>query len=82
MSAEHAWTICLTGWGFCLVGLLTRFFASHPLLMVRWLTGRALRRTPSAWDTPKWRQGMRGMSVLQLALGVALALLGGGCLVA
>ena len=77
MTADHATTLCLAGSGFGAVGLITRLFASHPLLVVRCLTGRRLRRTPHAWSTSTWQQGLRGMSWLQLALGLTMFLLGG-----
>jgi hypothetical protein len=79
MTADHATTLSLTGLAFCAVGLLTRLFARHPLLVVRWLTGRSLRRVPQAWNTPSWQQGMRSMSWLQVAMGLAMVVLGGCC---
>lgn len=77
MTPDNATTLCLCGLGFGAVGLLTRLFASHPRLVLRCLTGRPLRRTPNAWTTPEWRQGMRVMSWLQLALRLAMVVLGG-----
>lgn len=77
MSSGNATTLCLTGVAFGAVGLMTRLFAVHPLLVLRCLTGRRLRRTPHAWSTSGWQRGMRGMSWLQLALGAALLFVGG-----
>lgn len=77
MTPDNATTLCLAGVAFCAVGVLTRLFASHPRLVLRCLTGRKLRRTPNAWTTPEWRQGVRGMSWLQLAMGMAMFVLGG-----
>lgn len=82
MTPDIATTLCLTGVGFGAVGLITRLFASHPLLVVRCLTGRRLRRIPHAWKTSAFRQAVRGMSWLQLASGLAMYVLGGCCRVA
>ncbi len=71
MSSGNATTLCLTGVAFGAVGLMTRLFAFHPLLVLRCLTGRRLRRTPHAWSTSGWQRGMRGMRRLQRALGAA-----------
>jgi len=77
MTSDNATTLCLTGVAFIAVGLMTRLFAFDPLLVLRCLTGRRLRRVPHAWSTSSWQRGMLGMSWLQLALGVAMFCVGG-----
>jgi hypothetical protein len=77
MTADNATNLCFSGLAFCSVRLLTRLFAHHPLLVVRWLTGRSLRRIPHTWNTSTWQQAMRRMSWPQLAMGLAMVALGG-----
>lgn len=77
MTPDNATTLYLTGMAFGAVGLLTGLFARQPLLVVRCLTGRRLRRVPQSWNTDTWRHGMRRMSWLQLALGLVMFVVGG-----